>query len=383
MVLLVTLGAATLSESPPASYVQRFQSHFPERAQPRPLALLTDIAAYDQRYLEEPPPVLNNDQGDLAWQTSYRMASLNEMYRQTGQEKYLRLNTAWADRVMQARDDVTGRRRWNGQVGPVWSSVAYGRQGRSAYLVHTAMITYPILDSLVLRGVSTPADRALLAQLLSSLQAHDPQWRDGPGPGEGHYVYTREQDPDREGDPLPINRSSAMAKSLWLAWKLSGREEFRDKALAIGRFLKNRLHKTETGAYTWSYEVPLTAETEPRAAEDISHGALTASLAPLLAADGQVFDGGDLERFAATVVNGVAVSGAGVISGDVEGSEKADPDWVELPARWLEFAPYHGAVYPRIAEYYQRYDTDSNPYTASLATALLIRYRPIQADAPR
>lgn len=373
--LMAVVALAVVSARIRPDYAHRFADEMPARAVARPLNDLATPAAFDGAFLTRPSGRLSNDEGHLAWRTCYRMAALNEMYRVTGDAKYLRLNLLWAEAVMAARDDRSGRKRWNGRVGPVWSSEKYGRYGRTAYLVHTAMIVYPMLELLHLEGVSSPRSQRLLQAALASIAAHDEQWRDGPGQEEGYYVYTREQDEDLAGQPLPVNRGNAMAKCLWLAWKLTGKPVYRERALALARFFKNRLQLTPTGAYTWPYDIPAREDGRSRPPEDSSHGALTASLAPLLEADGEVFSRVDLQRFAATVVHGVTGEN-GVISGDVAGSEKADPAWVDLPARWLEFSPYHRAVYPRIASYYARYDADTVPETASLALALLIRYRP-------
>lgn len=379
---LVAWSAVDTSRARP-DYARRFATEKLARVHPRSLEPLLNSQAYDRRFFEPPSRPLSNDEGDMAWQTCYRMAGLNEMYPATGQQKYLQLNMRWAEAVLAARDDKARRARWNGNVGPVWSSVAFGRYGRTAYLVHTAMITYPILELLHLKGISTAQDRRLLHEMLASLHAHDEQWRDGPHPGEGYYVYSREQDEALAGEPLPINRMSAIAKSLWMAWKLTGDADYRDRTLALARFFRHRLEISETGAYVWPYDIPVYEDAKSRPPEDSSHGALTASLVPLLHADGEVFTRIDLTRFAATVVHGVATRPDGLIGGDVAGSQSADPLWVDSPARWLEFAPYHRAIYPRIASYYARYDANTQPDTASLALALLIRYRPAPSGEER
>ena len=371
---VVWLAVDSLKNRP--DYAHRFSTEILGRANPQSIEPYLNSQTYDKHFFYPPAGPLSNDEGDLAWQTGYRMAGLNEMYRATGQEKYLQLNLVWAEAVLATRDDIVGRPRWNKVVGPVWSSVAFGRYGRTAYLVHTAMITYPILELLSLKGVSTEQDERLLREMLASLHAHDEQWRDGPGDREGYYVYSREQDEELAGQPLPINRNNAMARSLWLAWKLTDDPWCKDRSLALARFFKNRLQVSETGAYTWSYDIPVQDDGKSRPPEDSSHGALTASLAPLLEAEGEIFTKADLERFAATVVNGVTLGPDGVISGDVAGSEKADPHWVDFPARWLEFSPHHPAIYPRIANYYSRYFVNRVPDTSSLALALFIRYHP-------
>lgn len=355
-------------------YEERFHQTFPPRTLKRDLDQFASVQLFDQKYLSWRPQTLSNDEGQLAWGVSYRLAALNEMFRATGERKYLQESLSLARLVLDFTDQRQGLTTKSGQSGPVWSSLSFS-QGRAVHLVHTAMITHAILETLLLLEEEHPA---ILQAVERSLDYHQTQWRDGPGPHEGYFVYTAEQSETKAGQVLPINRSCAMAKSLWLKWKLTGDEESRERALAVGRYFKNRLHLTPDGGYTWPYLMPLSrTESAAVGAEDTSHAALTASLVPLLHAESQVFDEQDMGRFVTTVKQGVLSESEGVVAGDLRG-ELSDPAQVALPARWLVFSPFEPQIYDSLAQFYIDYDVDPNPYRMSLAMALLIRFRKVQ-----
>ena len=376
--LLLISGSAywLMNSNSGSEYEDQFSLVFEERPQWRDMSRFVSVDFYDQKYMSWEPESVDNSNGDVAWSLSYRMSGLNEMYRVTGDLKYLKLGQRFAELVYQNTDEARGLETWQGKSGPHWSSSRYGGQGRTVHLVHTAMITYPILERLLLQSEGRELqDSRLLKAVKRSLSSHQPQWREGPQPGEGHFVYGVGQKPENPELPLPINRNCAMAKSLWLLWKLDGDEDSRDQCLAIARYFKNRLEINPEGAYRWRYDSTVSNELQSGSYEDTSHAALSASLVPLLARDGEVFDGKDLVRFASTVANSVLGDKEGVIYSDVAGLGDLPPTHVQLPARWLEFAPYRPSIYTGLIKYYERYDRDPNPNRSSLVTALFLRFR--------
>jgi hypothetical protein len=62
--------------------------------------------------------------GYLAWDESYLLESLLEMYRATGDTIYLNRFVERADVVIEVRDDQSGRADWKGRFRPGWSSNA-------------------------------------------------------------------------------------------------------------------------------------------------------------------------------------------------------------------------------------------------------------------
>jgi hypothetical protein len=367
-------------------YVKRFEKEFPPVSPVPNLDEYATATRYDELFLgegfEKGVERIRDNPESLAWGWSYRMMSLNEMYRATKDSKYFIANASVIQTVISVRDDKLGLKMWTGETAPAWGSGKYAERGRSVFAVHTGMITYPVLDFLLIAKENPALGDTLGRERETMLRAaeeaiafHDRQWRDGPEKGAGYYMALN-QESNFEGLPLPGNRLSAMGRALWLSWKVTGNEIHRDRALALGRYIKARLTPSPDGAYYWSYVLPRQPVTEPLpkekipGAEDISHASLTASFPILLASDREVFREEDMKRMGLTVVKGFARLDNGVLFGNVVGEPAAGPGNVQVPGRWLRLSPFAPEVYNRITEFYLKY----RPTPSPLALALLVRY---------
>ena len=160
-----------------------------------------------------------------------------------------------------------------------------------------------------------------------------------------------------------------------MAWKLTANEVHRDRALALGRYIKNRLALAPDGAYYWPYwlpEAPVTGS-QPREeieGEDSSHAGLTAALPFLLAENGRIFTARDMKRFARTVTRGFAPLDNGVLFPRITGGADLRASYVGCPARWLCLAPYNPKVRDHIIPFYLRYRPTPPPYDL----AMLLKY---------
>lgn len=266
-------GSGQETADPDAPYVERFLARFKKVEPAPPFKTYATPARYNAEWLGEPLKKalanVSNDEGGIAWGLAARMMSLNEMYRCTGDVKYLAANLECIRAVMAVRDDQRGVRLWTGVIAPVWGSDKYAQRGRAVFGVHTGMITYPMLDFLLL----AKGNEAFLATLgkeydtilrsaQEALAYHDRQWRDGPNPGEGHYIMMDQED-GMDGKPKPGNRLSALGRALWASWKVSGNAAHRDRARAIGVYMKTRLTPSPDGAYYWGYWLPVDRVTQP------------------------------------------------------------------------------------------------------------------------
>ena len=219
-VILILAGLSTVSAQwsvdEEAGYIKRFKQQFTTEASVPALNEYASPANYDLRYLGEALDAdlnrLPEDGSGFAWGWSYRMMSLNEMFRATGDRKYLRANHKSVMSILNRRDDKRQIKLWTGECAPVWSSGKYAERGRSVFAVHTGIITYPMLDFVSLArndssgGLSMKDDlKTIVQSVRQSLDFHDRQWRDGPEKGEGHYVGLN-QEKVMEGKPLPGNR---------------------------------------------------------------------------------------------------------------------------------------------------------------------------------
>lgn len=369
-----------------AEFIRLFSDQFPPVEDPPPLGKYASPGRYDRLFMGDNLDgfldTLSCDGGELAWGLAPRMQSLNDMYAVTGNSKYLAANLKCTRLVLGYRDDRVGKSLWTGKVVPAWGSDRYAERGRSVFAVHTGLIVAAILDFLILAR-SNPgfADflgdeiETILGEVQEALGVHDPQWRDGPGEKEGHYVGL-DQENVCEGRPLPGNRLSAMGWALWSCWRATGSAQHRGRALAIGTYIKNRLVPSPDGAFYWTYWLPEEgvkggAPREPLPGEDTSHAGLTATLPLILGLVGEVFTNDDLRRFAMTVRHGFGRLGRGILLGRVTG--QPDPELIQYigrPSSWLPLSVIDPAVSATIIDYY----LGRKPVPGARELSQLLRY---------
>ncbi|MFA6243695.1 MAG: hypothetical protein WC655_22320 [Candidatus Hydrogenedentales bacterium] len=375
LIVVVALHVGAWSQEtadPDAAYVAKFLAKYTEANPLPPIESYASAARYDELYMGDElhktiAAQSNNDQSALAWGLTYRMRSLNTMYRATRDPKYLEANLEAARAVVAMRDDKRDKKLWTGEIAKAWGCELYATErGRAVFTVHTGVIVYPILDCLVLTRECPELRKRLgeeYAQILKAMEEaiafHDLEWRDGPGKGEGHYISLN-QEPSCDSKPQPGNRQSAMGCALWPAWKLTHNPLYRDRAKAIATYMLNRLTPSPDGAYYWPYWLPEQAVTEPAPketvqGEDSSHASLTALFPMLLAEDGVVFKKKAMKRLANTVLLGLGRRPDGIFFGDVTGSPSSSPDYVASPAFWLPLAKYNPEVRVRVEAFYAKY----------------------------
>ncbi|MBU1699515.1 MAG: hypothetical protein KJ970_13590 [Candidatus Eisenbacteria bacterium] len=369
------------------SYRRSFIREFPKIATPMSMEEYVSVGRFDSLYMSPgicPDSLaLTNEDGSLAWRFSRAMMSLNEMYQATGESKYLQANLKCARWVLAARDDARGVSLSNGCVAPVWGSSRYIANSRSAHIVHTGYIAIPILDLLRLaRDISPPLidsteTGAIASSIGESLDYHRKWWRFAADDREGYYL----EDDLRDPNPQPANALSVIGAALWLSWDVSGNEEHRDKALALARFIRNRLEVRLDGGYSWPHILRKKTPKElsyisGMPADDTSHGGITLALPLLMARTGIVFDTSDIRRFGWTAIRGFARSDDGILYANVPGSPEGNPGFIGTAAIWLGLCPETPELYGRIARFY----LERIPIPDPLDLALLIRYADCNAQ---
>jgi hypothetical protein len=380
--LLLAAGRVWGADDPEQAYAAAFLKAFPKVAEPPALDSYATREKFDASCPSAPPATVDNDHGALAWGISYQMMAFNEMYKATHDAKYLAQNLPFIRAVLAATDEKRGLKLWTGRVVAAWGCEKYAERGRAVFAVHTGIICAPIFDFLLL----AKGDAGYKAQLgaewqtifdgaAAAIAVHDRQWRDGPGADEGFY-FGIDQENSLENKPLPGNRLSAMGWAEWLGWKAAGNPVYRDRALALGRYIKHRLTLAPDGAYYWPYALPEQPVTESRAreavsGEDTSHAGLTMRIVYALAEDSEVFTKEDLERFAKTVLNGFGRRGDGMLYARITGAPGLDPaSHLGYAASWLHLAATDAGVRERIVSYYLNY----RPSVGGLDLAYLIRF---------
>jgi hypothetical protein len=379
-------------------YIKLFNERFDLVEQVPDLNEYASQSAYDKialgKRLEKQLQRIEESSAKLPWGFSYWMHSLNQMYRVTGEKKYLDAMLRCTRKCLAYRDD---RREppivlWNKTKSKAWASTKYDKRGPVAHAVHTGMITFPMFEFLYLaRGneafLAEMGDewRQVYEDLTETLSFHDLQWRQGPEEGAGHFVYAPWDDPDWIGKPISGNQQSAMGRALWMSWKAGGNNIHRERARAVCRYVLNRMALSrKDDAYYWGYwlseqpvDNPMTPGEIERnvfdGGEDISHGSLTASLPVIMGSHGEVLSVTDLERLSRTVVKGFGRREDGILFGCVSGDPSGGyPRNVSKPTRWLRLTPWNRQVYDRITAFQLRYDPSPSP----LDIALMLRFRP-------
>lgn len=396
-----------ISDNPEQNYREDFIAYWEGRNQiPESVPELEEYAThenYDRLHFGNVIDVyinrINTEQNinaGMGWGSSYQTHSLNDMYRATGDVKYLEANLRFARASLANRDDKLGYETFFGESAPAWGTAYYA--GRHViHPVHTGMIAVGIVDflELVQHEVALLAELgnefdSMVAEITETIDWHNRQWENGPLADEGHYVY-RDNEPGLDGQPLAANRLSAMGMALWGSWKASGNPNHRDQAIKLARYMKRRMglyveEGSDESTYFWSYNLPVDPIDNPRpwsevaslnGGEDFSHAALTVCFPLTMGLEGQVFTSEDMEAFSRTVLKGFGRLGEGVLYGNVVGTPVFGPSQVQVVGNWFRIASHSEEAYNTIAEFLLRYQ--KNPRNVDIAQ--LIRFLPQQATA--
>ena len=395
IIMTSILSAAADPDDAEAAYIEKFLEGNPRVESPPTLNEYATPERFDELYLgetfEKSLENVSNDNGGIAWGLAYQMTALNDMYRATAETRYLDANLRLINAILEATDEKRGKELWTGRVAPAWGCDKYAPRGRAVFAVHTGIITAPMFEFLILakqndsfRAAHGSDFERIAAGATAALAVHDRQWRDGPADGEGHYIGLDQED-ICENKPLPGNRLAAMGWALWVSWKWQEDTEHRDRARAIGRYMRNRLSLSPEGAYFWPYwldEEPVDPAVpfEIRKGEDSSHAGLTLALPALLLSEGEVYTPEDAARFLRTGVLGFARRTDGILFAQITGGTSLAPSYIGFASKWLcltalpslpeEAQPLAGQLRQNIVAYYLNH----KPAPAPLELAQLLLY---------
>ena len=398
------------SNSQDQSYIDSFDYYWRSLGQiPDTVPTLEQYAVpqtYDSRHLYSVLQIwlnrINSRQNldtDMAWGSSYQAQSLNDMYRGTGDRKYLDVNLEIIRATMANRDDKKGYATFFGETAPAWGTSYYAGR-HTIHAVHTGMIAFGVVEFLEL--VQREPDllneigaefNTWQTEIGETLDWHDRQWVDGPSPDEGHYIF-KDDLPSEEGNILPGNWQSAMGLALWGSWKASGNIKHKVMARKIGQYMKRRMGlyagpKYGPGAFFWPYylsilplnnPLPEQQVTDLNGGEDFSHAALTAAFPLTLGLEGEVFTESDMQAFARTIIRGFGRLGDGVLFGNIVGTPAFGPNQVLIPGYFLRIAPFSREAYDVVAEFLLRYQ--QNPRNVDISQLIRFYPRPLSANHP-
>ncbi len=322
----------------------------------------------------------------LAWGTSYAMLTLNLLYEVTGDTAYLETQLELAEQAFGKRDidlaAATGNHErytdhQRNRVMRAWGTGTYSAGKYTCWAVHAGMVCFPVAETVRLvrvGGEQTAAyserAEALVPLIEQAMTEFDSEWRDGPEPGQGYYLF-----PD--GSILPLNQQNAPGRAFFVLAELTGKQEYRDKADKLAAFMKSKLtHVVDGDYYLWAYS-PGSPTGAPGRGEDVSHAAINAHFMYLAWSYGSVFDDTDMARLARTFTDALYL-GDGQFSGSVGGNTPNDSYTPQLP-RWCALARFDPRVEQYMLEYSGAHPKDSpgglGSTTGAMAYGYLMRAR--------
>ncbi|MCM3111973.1 hypothetical protein [Lederbergia lenta] len=228
---------------------------------------------------------LNYKGHQYAWGWSYVANSLIDMYKATGDEKYLEILIPQVEYIFTQTDEKLGIESFSntGLSLPAWSDGGHYTIGKFNYIypVHTGMIILPILrfvDSVKEDNISRFNSKAeeFLRESAKSLAIHNHtnMWIDI-SETEGFYRgHPYGQEIVSEANKIGIpNRIFAYLAAAGMYDKITGGSVYTPRINKSLEYFKNYLLKYDekSNSYYWSYWEYLNKESW----EDISHAAVT------------------------------------------------------------------------------------------------------------
>lgn len=239
----------------------------------------------------------------LAWSESYLMQAYAEMFRATGDGRYLDKLYNHINSVMCNRDDIRGQVDYKDELVPAWGTDRYTRGvDWMHFAAHTGMITYPMLEFVQLAREHSADELCeeaseVLSRARESIDYHDRDWV---VQESGFGLYTYPEDYYHKANYIiPLSQQATIGRSLVLLWDLTGDQSYYEKARDIALGIKASLQETEWVGYVWGVQMGPISDRNPIA--DVSHSTVTVDFIRLAYEHGIVFDDGDLRNVACTI----------------------------------------------------------------------------------
>ena len=329
-----------------------------------------------------------NEDGTLAWGQSYLLNAYIDMYEVTKDIKYIQKIISQADKLIANTDQARNLRDYRGNSVLGWGATTYSLNNiRVVYLVHTGMITYPLVKFAMLveydKNLRSYRQKASEYKKFSTeaLSFFDPEWKFNQDNGEGFYTFKEIEQPDtnetnpnnlQRSLPLPFNQQLAAGRTMLMLCQLSKKSPFCDKSEALAKHFKNRIILETNGSYVWKYWYGDVLKVYP-VIEDVSHGAIDIDFAILAYRNGIVFDKNDLERFVKTYTKNISRQEG--IANSVNGREGlVETSYEPVVGLWMELAEYDCTVWHDFRLILEENEISSSDTVAMLGIAKLAKY---------
>jgi hypothetical protein len=322
-----------------------------------------------------------NNKGALAWGESYILQSYVEMYRATDDTAYLDRLVQHFERVLAKRDDVRRVIDYYRKVPLAgWGSDEFSQGRWHVWAVHTGMICQGPMDFVVLvnkrhrlRALYGRKADEFLARIKECVAAHDPEWRNGPGPHEGYY-----HDPGI--GPLPLNQQNALGQVMIGLYQMTKNRTYKDRVRRLANYFKNRLRITPEGAYDWSYWPK--PDAPGSGSEDLSHASINIQFAVRCREAHIVFNNKDMAAFAKTWLLQVKRA-EGEWADTVSGGGGTNTYIPEAAGCWLDLSPFNRRIFHDIKRAFSMVGEDRVNCLLMLGLAKLARWQEQLKPRPR
>ncbi|HQK94853.1 MAG TPA: hypothetical protein PLD23_15190 [Armatimonadota bacterium] len=341
------------------------------------------LAERHLRSLDALPDMDADGYGELAWGVSYGMMALNVLYEATGDTRFLARQADLVERVLGKRDSNLAAAHGSeayvdyqrGRVLRSWGTSHYSAGRHTCWLVHAGMLLYPMAE--YVRLVQAGGDRTrpwldrarrVVPAVEETIAEFDAEWRDGPQPGQGYYVFP-------SGDLAPNNQMNAPGRALFVLADVTGKTEYRDRARKLAAYFRSKLtHVADGDYYIWAYSQQ-TPDGPPGRGEDVSHAAINAHFAYVAWEHGASFTDTDMARLARTLTHGLYLGG-GEMAATLGGREPND-DYTGQCGRWGFLARFDPLVETAIRDYIASHPRSGalSGTTGALGYAYLLRAR--------
>lgn len=290
-----------------------------------------------------------NDQGFLAWGESYILESYIDMYLTTENEYYLEKFITHANRVVKNSDFNQQILDYKGKIRYGWSSSKYSIDNvNHVHMVHTGMITYPLLlfsylvkEKKLNNYYEISREYKRICEL--AIREFDSQYVYDPSSDCGYYYFEIDE-PIKTNlyNLMPCNSVSALGRSIFLLYLITENSEFLAKSISIAKFFKNYSFIEHDNKYIWGYRPVLFIN---RQIEDYSHGSIEISFVDLLYSNNFIFDKKDIDLFINTFLYMRKETN---ISYYVDGTFKGKSDKINYTLKctwWLDLSKYSYDIY--------------------------------------
>jgi hypothetical protein len=239
-----------------------------------------------------------NDLGWLAWGESYILESYIDMYLVTNDFFYLNKFVDHTNKIIQNSDIYLQRKDFKDRIRYGWSSNKYSIDNvYNVHMVHTGMITFPILlFSYIVKKDNLTDYLPFIFNYIEfcekCIREFDSQYTYDPINSQGYYYFNSDE-PIKTNifNMMPCNSVAALTRSIFLLYLLTDNIEFYLKTISIAKFFKNLVFIEEDGKYVWGYRPLYIFNRTP---EDYSHGSIEVSFVDLLFSYNIVFEENDI-----------------------------------------------------------------------------------------